>query len=108
MREVAQGVPKMVMDGLDPKIEVERAIEPMKEIEEVILDYKNLGKTIQIRKNFPPDVRKKIVDTIRCNQDILALCHADMSSINPNMACHVLNIVKPPPLFGKRECLWIP
>ena len=30
--------------------------------------------------------------TVRSNQDILAWCHAGMSGINPNVACHTLKI----------------
>ena len=37
-------------------------------------------------------IREKIVATVRNNQDILAWCHADMTRINPNVACHALNI----------------
>lgn len=82
----------MIVDELDPRIGVERAIEPMEKVEEVILDGKDPAKTIQIGKNLPPDVQKEIIDTVRSNQDILARCNVDMIGINPIAACHALNI----------------
>ena len=64
----------------------------MEKIEEVVLNEKDPAKTIQIEKNLPPDVQKEIVDTMRSNQDILAWFHTYMIGINPNVACHTLNI----------------
>ena len=32
------------------------------------------------------------MDTVKSNKDILAWYHADMSAINPNVACQALNV----------------
>ena len=52
-------VPEAYVDELDPRVGVERVVEPMEEVEEVILNKEDPTKVIQVGKNLLPNIWEK-------------------------------------------------
>ena len=53
----AGGVHETFIDKLDLRVGVERVIDPMEEVKEVILDEEDPTKVIQVGKNLPSNIQ---------------------------------------------------
>ena len=67
-------------------------VEPVEELEEVILDESRPGRTTRTGTLASPTVRQDLANFLRMNRDIFAWSHEDMLGINPSVIVHRLNI----------------
>ena len=66
--------------------------EPVKELEEVILDESRLERTTRMGTLASPMVREDLASFLRMNQDVFAWSHKDMPGIDPLIIVHRLNV----------------
>ena len=67
-------------------------IEPVEELEEVILDESRPGQTTRMGTLASPTVRQDLANFLKRNQDIFAWSHEDMPGIDPSVIVHRLNV----------------
>ena len=87
-----QGVQESGPDELDPRVQEERSIEPIEEVEEVVLDTSTPDRKIKVGGSLNVEIREALVGFLRENQDVFAWSHSDMTGIDPNIICHALNV----------------
>ena len=66
--------------------------EPVKELEEVILDESRPGRTTRMGTLANPTIRQDLAGFLRMNQDVFAWSHEDMPGIDPSIIVHRLNV----------------
>uniref|UniRef100_A0A803QHZ8 Retrotransposon gag domain-containing protein n=1 Tax=Cannabis sativa TaxID=3483 RepID=A0A803QHZ8_CANSA len=76
---------------LDPRVGIERNLEPMEEAEEVSIYEEDPMRTIRVGRNLQ-SIWEVVINTVRRNQDVLALSHSDMKGIDRNTIFNALNI----------------
>ena len=67
-------------------------VEPIEELEEVILNESKPGRTTRTGTLASPTVRQDLANFLRMNQDIFAWSHKDMLGIDPSVIVHRLNV----------------
>ena len=67
-------------------------VEPVEELEKVILDESRLGRTTRMGTLASSMVREDLASFLRMNQDVFAWSHEDMPGINPSIIVHKLNL----------------
>ena len=67
-------------------------VEPVEELEEVMLDESRPGRTTRMGTLASPTVRQDLANFLRVNQDIFAWSHEDMLGIDPSVIVHRLNV----------------
>ena len=67
-------------------------VEPVEELEEVMLDELRPGRTTRMGTLASPAVRQDLANFLRKNQDIFAWSHEDMPGIDPSVIVHRLNV----------------
>ena len=67
-------------------------MEPVEELEEVILDESRPGRTTRMGTLASPIVRQDLTNFLRMNQDVFAWSHEDMPGIDPSIIVHRLNV----------------
>ena len=78
--------------------------EPVKELEEVILDESRPGRTTRMGTLANPTIRQDLVGFLRMNQDVFAWSHEDMPGIDPSIIVHRLNVnPESPPVRQKKR-----
>ncbi|XP_022853913.1 uncharacterized protein LOC111375341 [Olea europaea var. sylvestris] len=76
---------------LDPRTRIEGE-EPIEELEEVRVCAKDQTKELKVRCELQPSTRSKVVAFLKENLDVFAWDHSDMRRIDPNIACHKLQV----------------
>ena len=66
--------------------------EPVKELEEVMLDESGPGRTTRMGTLASPMVRQDLASFLRMNQDVFAWSHEDMLGIDPSVIVYRLNV----------------
>ena len=67
-------------------------VEPVEELEEVMLDESRPGRTTRMGTLASPTVRQDLANFLRMNQDIFAWSHEDMPRIDPSVIVHRQNV----------------
>ena len=67
-------------------------VEPVEELEEVMLNESRPGRTTRMGTLASPVVRQDLASFLRMNQDVFAWSHKDMPGINPSVIVHRLNV----------------
>ena len=67
-------------------------VEPVEELEEVILDESRPAQTTRMGTLASPTVRQDLASFLRMNQDVFAWSNEDMLGINPSIIVHRLNV----------------
>ena len=67
-------------------------VEPLEELEEVILDESRPGRTTRMGTLANPMVRQDLTSFLRMNQDVFAWSHEDMPGIDPSVIVYRLNV----------------
>ena len=67
-------------------------VEPVEELEEVILDESRPEQTTRVGTLASWPVRQELTAFLRDNQDVFAWDHEDMPGINPSIMVHKLNV----------------
>ena len=86
-------------------IEEHRTVtEPVKKLEEVLLDDSKLNRTTKIETLANLVVRQALTIFLRNNQDVFAWSHEDMPGIDPSVMVHRLNVSPSfPPIQQKKQ-----
>ena len=80
------------------------ATEPVKKLEEVLLDDSKLNRTTKIKTLTNLVVRQALTIFLRNNQDVFAWSHEDMPGIDPLVMVHRLNVLPSfPPIRQKKR-----
>ena len=80
------------------------ATEPVKKLEEVLLDDSKLNRTTKIKTLTNLVVRQALTIFLRNNQDVFAWSHEDMPGIDPSIMVHRLNVSPSfPPIRQKKQ-----
>ncbi|XP_022853744.1 uncharacterized protein LOC111375176 [Olea europaea var. sylvestris] len=66
--------------------------EPVEELEGVQVCAKDPTKELKVEHKLQPSTRNEIVAFLRQNLDVFAWNHGDMRGIDPNIACHKLQV----------------
>ena len=64
----------------------------MEEGKEVAFDPSRPERRIRIGQNLFSKVQKELISTLRSNEDVFTRDYSDMTSINPNIIYHILNV----------------
>ena len=67
-------------------------VEPVEELEEVVLDESRLGRTTRMGTLASPMIHQDLVGFLRMNQDVFAWSHEDMPGIDLSIIVHRLNV----------------
>ena len=67
-------------------------VEPIEELEEVVLDESRPGRTTRMGTLASPMIRQDLAGFLRINQDVFAWSHEDMPGIDPSIIVHRLNV----------------
>lgn len=79
-------------------------VEPIEELEEILLDDSRPERTTRICTLVSPPVRQALVTFLRMNQDVFALSHEDMPRIDPSIMVNRLNVSPSfPPVRQKKR-----
>ena len=68
------------------------AAEPIEALENIPLDERNLGRYTRVGADLEGKNKKDLVQFLKKNIDVFAWSHEDMSSIDPGVITHRLNI----------------
>ena len=66
--------------------------EPVKRLEEILLDDSKPSQTTKIGTLASPTVRQALMTFLRDNRDVFAWSHEDMPGIDPSVMVHRLNV----------------
>uniref|UniRef100_A0A2N9IJZ2 Uncharacterized protein n=1 Tax=Fagus sylvatica TaxID=28930 RepID=A0A2N9IJZ2_FAGSY len=69
-----------------------RLVEPIEELEVVVLDNKKPHKTTSIGTKMDGRLRESMIKFLKSNLDVFAWTHDDMPGIDPSAICHKLNV----------------
>ena len=72
--------------------EGQRLVEPIEELEVVVLDDEKPHKTTSIKTKIEGRLRESMIKFLKSNLDVFAWTHDDMPGIDPSTICHKLNI----------------
>ena len=79
---------------------------PVEDLDEVLLDEEDPTRVIKVGKELKVEIKARLVEFLKKNQDIFAWSHKDMVGISPSVISHLLNIDKNyPPMQQKRRLL---
>ena len=67
-------------------------VEPLEELSTIILDDERPEKSTRIGANLTPQTRESIIHFLKNYKDVFAWSHEDMSSIDPSIIYHKLNV----------------
>ena len=67
-------------------------VEPVEELEEIVLDESRPGRTTRMGTLASPIIRQDLASFLRMNQDVFVWSHEDMSGIDPSIVVHRLNV----------------
>ena len=67
-------------------------VEPVEELEEVVLDESRPEWMTRMGTLASPMIRQDLVGFLRMNQDVFAWSHEDMPGIDPSIIVHRLNV----------------
>ena len=67
-------------------------VEPIEELEEVVLDESRPGRTTRMGTLASPMIRQDLAGFLRINQDVFAWSHEDMPGIDSSIIVHRLNV----------------
>ena len=56
------------------------------------IDEHSSKRKVKIGTSLGPDLRSSIINCLKRNRDVFTWSHSDMKGIDPNLACHRLNI----------------
>ncbi|CAA0841636.1 Unknown protein, partial [Striga hermonthica] len=88
-----------IHDDMDPRMPFKdknhhvRA-EPVEDIETIYVDGLTQEKSLRIGANLQEPVRSCLIQFLQSNSDVFAWKHEDMKGIDPQKACHRLNLDK--------------
>ena len=78
--------------------------EPVKKLEEVLLDDSDHERTTKIGILASPALRQELAAFLRSNRDVFAWTHEDMLEIDPSVIVHKLNVSPSfPPIRQKKR-----
>ena len=66
--------------------------QPVKELEEVVLDESRPGRMTRMGTLANPMIRQDLAGFLRMNQDVFAWSQEDMPGIDPSVIVHKLNV----------------
>ena len=96
----------VIITDFDPRLPSRDVMKPGHEIEEIAPDPNQPLKKLRIRKYLELGEKSKLSNLLSKNLDIFAWSQADMIGIDPELACHRLNIdPKERPIRQKRRAL---
>ena len=84
------------------------ATEPVKKLEEVLLDDSKLDQTTKIGTLTNPAVRQTLMTFLRSNLDVFAWSHEDMPGIDPSVMVHRLNLLPSFPPIRQKKRVFVP
>ena len=67
-------------------------VEPIKALEDISLDENNPKRYTRVGTDLEEKIKKDLVHFLKKNIDVFAWSHEDMSSINPSVITHHLNV----------------
>ena len=68
------------------------AVEPVEELEEIILDESRLERRTRMGTLASPLIRQDLTGFLRMNQDVFVWSHEEMPGIDPSVIVHKLNV----------------
>ena len=68
------------------------AVEPVEELEEIILDESRPEQRTRMGTSASPLIRQYLTGFLRMNQDVFAWSHEEMPGIDPSIIVHRLNV----------------
>ena len=78
--------------------------EPIKKLEEILLDDSNLNRTTRIGTLASHTLRQALTTFLRSNRDVFVWSHEDMPGIDPSVMVHRLNVSPSfPPIRQKKR-----
>jgi len=96
----------MIDSDFDPRLPSREEIGPGDEVEEVAPDPKQPEKKLKIGKYLESGTKSNLITLLSNSLDIFAWSQSDMTGIDPQIACHRLNInPKEKPIRQKRRAL---
>ena len=79
-------------DGRSSVNNVRIVVEPVEELEEVILDDSRPKRTTRVGTLASWSIHQELMAFLRDNQDVFAWSHEDMLGIDPSIMVHKLNV----------------
>ena len=67
-------------------------VEPVEELEEIILDESRLERRTRMGTSASPLIRQDLIGFLRMNQDVFVWSHEEMPGIDPSVIVHRLNV----------------
>ncbi|CAA0823307.1 Unknown protein, partial [Striga hermonthica] len=78
--------------------------EPVEDVEAIYVDGSTQQKPLRIGNNLQEPIRSNLIQFLQLNSDVFAWKHEDMKGIDPQKACHRLNMDKTvKPVIQKRR-----
>ena len=78
----------------------------VKDLDKVLQDEEDPTRVIKVGKELKMEIKARLVEFLKKNQDVFAWSHKDMVGISPSVISHVLNRDKIyPPVQQKRRLL---
>ena len=79
-------------------------MEPVKKLEEILLDSSDPSRTTKIGTLANPAIRQELITFLRGNRDVFTWSHEDMLGIDPSVIMHRLNVSPAfPPVRQKKR-----
>ena len=79
-------------------------MEPVKKLEEILLDSSDPSRTTKIGTLANPAIRQELITFLRGNRDVFTWSHEDMLGIDPSVIVHRLNVSPAfPPVRQKKK-----
>ncbi|CAA0833721.1 Unknown protein, partial [Striga hermonthica] len=98
-----------IHEDMDPRMQFKDGshhvrAEPVEDVETIYVDGLTQEKSLHIGANLQEPTRSSLIQFLQSNSDVLAWKHEDMKGIDPQKACHRLNLDKTvKPVIQKRR-----
>ncbi|CAA0826502.1 Unknown protein, partial [Striga hermonthica] len=96
-------------EDMDPRMQFKDGnrhvrAEPVEDVETIYVDGSTQQKSLRIGANLQEPIRSSLIQFLQSNSDVFAWKHEDMKGIDPQKACHRLNLDKTvKPVIQKRR-----
>ncbi|CAA0829061.1 Unknown protein, partial [Striga hermonthica] len=98
-----------IHEDMDPRMQFKdknhhARAEPVEDVETIYVDGLTREKSLRIGANLQEPIRSCLIQFLQSNSDVFAWKHEDMKGIDPQKACHCLNLDKTvKPVIQKRR-----
>ena len=82
----------IIQEDLDPRLSSKGYVSPGNDLELLIRNPTQPEKALQVGKFLNQGIKTETIFLLANNLDVFAWKQLDMVGINPNHACHILNI----------------